>query len=62
VGSGFSRVSAVTFGSKEAKSFKVDSAGKLVAVSPSGKGSVHVLVTTPGGTNAANPSGAFDYR
>jgi hypothetical protein len=61
IGSGFAKVSAVRFGSKKAKSFKVDSTTKLVAISPAGSGTVDVTVTVPTRTSTRGVSGAFAY-
>ena len=61
-GSGFTSVSAVHFGSKKAKSFKVDSTSKLVAVAPKGTGTATVTVTTPGGTSRLSSATQFYFR
>jgi hypothetical protein len=39
----------------------VESATSITAVSPAGKGSVAVTVTTPGGTSATNSQDRFAY-
>jgi Tol biopolymer transport system component len=59
VGSSANQVTAVTFGSQPAQSFKVLGSGFMLAVSPPGAGTVGVTVSTP-----ANPSltlGTFTY-
>jgi IPT/TIG domain len=61
-GSGFTGTTAVKFGSTAAKSFVVNSADSITAVSPKGSGSVEVTVTTPAATSAATPADTFSYR
>ncbi len=54
-GTDFTDASAVTFGGTNATSFTVNSATQITATTPAGTaGTASVLVTTPGGTNAAN--------
>jgi uncharacterized repeat protein (TIGR02543 family) len=60
-GTGFTNVSAVTFGSSNATSFTVNSSTQITANFPAGLGSTYVKVTTPGGTSAENASSAFTY-
>ena len=60
-GVGFSGASEVNFGSTGAASFKVESETSITAVSPPGKGTVDVTVTTPGGTSAPSPADQFVY-
>ncbi|WP_405986150.1 IPT/TIG domain-containing protein [Streptomyces sp. NBC_00872] len=48
-GTGFTGVTAVTFGGTPATSFVVDSATHITAVAPAGTGAVPVTVTTAGG-------------
>ncbi len=50
-GSGFSAVTAVTFGGVPASSYTVDSPTKITAVAPAGSGTVQIKVTTTGGTS-----------
>src|SRR3984893_10270072 len=50
---------AVKFGSTEATSFKVEPGGEIIAVSPAGSGTVHVTVTTPGGTSVETAADRF---
>jgi hypothetical protein len=58
-GTGFTGATAVKFGAASAKSFTVNSATSITAVSPKvkGTGTVDVTVTTPIGTS---PTGAAD--
>jgi subtilase family serine protease len=60
-GSGLARASAVHFGARKAASFTVLSSGTIVAVAPSGKGTVAVTVTTSLGTSAAVAVARFTY-
>ena len=50
-GSGFTGVTAVTFGGVPATSFSVVSSVKITAVAPAGAGTVQIVVTTTGGTS-----------
>ncbi len=60
-GANFDDATAVTFGGTPATSFFVQSSTRIVAVTPAAaEGSASVLVTTPGGTNAANS--LYTYR
>jgi phospholipase C len=56
-GANLRAASAVRFGSAPAASFSVSEDGSITAVSPAGKGTVDVTVTTPGGTS---PTGSAD--
>jgi hypothetical protein len=49
----------VKFGSKAAKSFEIISPTEVTATAPSGKGTVTVTVTTPGGRSAASKGSSF---
>ena len=61
-GSGFSAATAVTFGTKDAASFTVESSTQITAIAPSGsQGAVNVTVTTPNGTTATSAAGQFNY-
>jgi hypothetical protein len=61
-GTGFTGATAVTFGGKAAKGFKVESETSIAAVSPTGAaGKVNVTVTTGSGTSAAVPGDEFTY-
>jgi 6-phosphogluconolactonase (cycloisomerase 2 family) len=60
-GSNFREVSAVKFGSANAKAFKVNSEHSITAESPAGSGTVDVTVTTPGGTSATSSVDQFTY-
>jgi len=61
IGSGFTGASKVWFGTVAAD-FTVNSDAQITAVSPAGSGSVHVTVTTPGGTSATSNADQFTYR
>lgn len=50
-GTGFTGVTAVTFGGVPASSFVVVSATRITAVAPSGAGTVQIVVTASGGTS-----------
>ncbi|MDH6628971.1 hypothetical protein M2271_006806, partial [Streptomyces sp. LBL] len=58
-GTGFTGVALVRFGGKPVTSYTVDSSTQITAVSPSGTGSVYVLVTTNQGTSI--PQVLFTY-
>lgn len=61
-GTGFTGASVVKFGTTNATSFTVDSATRITATAPAGAaGTVNVLVTTPGGTSAAEAANQFSY-
>ncbi len=60
-GSGFTGVTAVTFGATAALSFTQGTDKQLTATSPAGSGTVDVTVTTPAGTSGANPADRFTY-
>jgi hypothetical protein len=62
-GSGFTGVTAVTFGvaAAPATSIKFISDTQITAVSPAGAGTVDITVTTPAGTSGANPADRFTY-
>jgi IPT/TIG domain len=54
--------SAVFFGATRAQSFTVNAAGDEIAtVSPAGQATVHVAVTTPGGTSSLTSADQFSY-
>src|SRR5262245_31928923 len=54
--------SAVFFGATRAQSFTVNAAGDEIAtVSPAGQDTVHVVVTTPGGTSPLTSGDQFSY-
>lgn len=62
LGSGFSGATAVGFGGVASLDWDVVSDSTIVAVSPAhGAGTVHVSVTTPGGTSAATAADEFTY-
>ena len=60
-GTNLAGASAVDFGSTSAKSFTVNSATTITAVSPAGTGTVNITVTTPGGTSAVVAKDQFKY-
>jgi uncharacterized repeat protein (TIGR02543 family) len=60
-GTGFTNVSAVTFGSNNATSFTVNSSTQITASFPVGSGKVDVRVTTPGGTSENVTNDDFTY-
>src|SRR5207244_3611120 len=58
----FTGASAVSFGSVAASSFTVYSATSIVAVAPpQAAATVHVTVTTPGGTSSTSTADQFTY-
>jgi hypothetical protein len=61
LGSGFTWVSSVTFGSRPAR-FRVISSTQVTAVSPPGTGTVSVRVSNPGGASAPSVGDRFRYR
>jgi alpha-tubulin suppressor-like RCC1 family protein len=61
-GSGFTGVSGVKFGKKNATGFTVISETWISAVSPSGSGTVDVTVSTGGGTSTTGSADQFTYR
>jgi hypothetical protein len=61
-GSNFSEVSAVRFGSANAKSFTVNSESSITAVSPAGSATVDVTVTTAAGASGASSADQFSYE
>ena len=62
VGSGFSKATKVSFGSKQATGVVVKGDSEITAVSPSGSaGTANVTVTTPGGTSPATAGAHFLY-
>lgn len=60
-GENFTGTTAVKFGHKNAQSFNVISDTLIEAVSPKSKGTVHVRVTTPGGTSPVTPADLFTF-
>jgi hypothetical protein len=60
-GTSFTRASAVKFGSTNAATFTVNSATSITAVSPKGKGTVDVTVTTPAGTSPTSAADQFTF-
>lgn len=60
-GSGFTKSSAVDFGSTPAESVTVTNSRSITATSPSGSGTVDVTVTTVKGTSVITPVDEFIY-
>ncbi|MBV9292184.1 MAG: IPT/TIG domain-containing protein, partial [Frankiales bacterium] len=60
-GTGFVNGATVSFGGSAATGVTVNSATSISATSPAGSGTVHVRVTTPGGTSATSGSDQFTY-
>jgi hypothetical protein len=60
-GSGFLNASAVKFGTNNAVSYAVNSDNQILATSPTGSGTVDVVVTAPGGTSPTSSADHFAY-
>ena len=60
-GANFTSGSTVSFGSTPASSVKVNSTSSIVAVAPKASGTVHVSVTTVGGTSMTGSADEFTY-
>jgi hypothetical protein len=60
-GMNFTSGSTVKFGSTAASSVKFNSSSSITATSPAGTGTVHVTVTTAGGTSATSAADEFTY-
>lgn len=60
-GTNFTNASKVSFGSSPASMVTVNSAESITAVSPPGTGTVHVSVSTAGGTSATSAADQFTY-
>ena len=60
-GTNLTGATEVKFGGGKARSFTVKSGTSITATSPSGKGTVDVTVTTPGGTSATGAQDRFSY-
>ncbi len=60
-GTNLNGATAVDFGTKPARSFRVATHRIIIATSPSGTGVVDVTVTTPSGTSATGKSDQFTY-
>jgi hypothetical protein len=61
-GCNFTGAKSVTFGGKPARSFLVNTDTSITAVSPPGSGTVHVVVTGPGGSSSATSTASqFKY-
>ena len=61
-GTSFVGVSAVRFGARAARTFRVLSPVRIAAVAPAGGAAAAVTVTTPGGTSRKAPGGTFRYH
>jgi hypothetical protein len=61
-GTSFTEATSVKFGSTNAKSFTVNSATSITAVSPNGKGTVDVTVATPAGTSPTSAADQFTFK
>jgi alpha-tubulin suppressor-like RCC1 family protein len=60
-GTSFEGATKVSFGSREAQSFEVQSPTTILAFSPPGAGTVDVTVSTPGGTSTTSKKDLFEY-
>jgi len=60
-GANFTDATNVRFGSIEAKSFTVNSATSITAMSPASTGTVNVTVTNPEATSSVTPADEFSY-
>jgi hypothetical protein len=60
-GTNFTGATAVQFGTSAATSYTVNSATKITATSPGGRGTVDVTVTTAGGTSLTGVADRFTY-
>ena len=60
-GTNFTEATAIKFGEEDARNYMVNSPTSITAVSPKGKGTVDVTVTTPGGRSATSSADQFTY-
>lgn len=60
-GTDLTQTTAVNFNGKLATNIKVISNSQITALSPAGAGTIHVTVTTPGGTSETSPLDLFTY-
>jgi phosphodiesterase/alkaline phosphatase D-like protein len=60
-GTNLNEAAAVQFGTSSAIEFTVNSATSITAVAPAGASTVHVSVTTSGGTSETSPADEFTY-
>jgi hypothetical protein len=60
-GTGFTDATSVRFGATSVPAFAVNSSTKITATSPAGTGTVHVTVTTAGGTSTPASADQFTY-
>ena len=61
-GTNFTGASAVNFGAANPSTFTVNSDTSITATAPAGSGTVHVTVTTSGGTSPTGPADQFTYQ
>ena len=61
-GTDFTGATAVTFGGTPATTYTVVSRTRITATAPAGAGTVHVMVTTAGGTSIPSPSDQYTYQ
>jgi IPT/TIG domain len=61
LGSGFGDASAVQFGLTAGSRLSVAADDRIVVVSPAGQGTVHLVVSTPGGQSKATTADQFTY-
>ena len=60
-GTNLTGASEVKFGANAATGVKAESATQVTATSPAGSGTVHVTVSTPGGTSATSAADEYTY-
>ena len=60
-GTNLTGASEVKFGANPATGVKAESATQVTATSPVGSGTVHVTVSTPGGTSATSAADEYTY-
>ncbi|MBW7571357.1 beta strand repeat-containing protein [Caproiciproducens faecalis] len=60
-GTGLTGATAVKFGTVNAAGYTINSATQITATVPAGSGTVHVTVTTAGGTSVTSSSDQFTY-
>ncbi len=60
-GTNFNGATGVNFGTAPASSFTVNSNTQITATAPAGTGTVHITVTTPGGTSGTTAADQYTY-